>query len=595
MSVESAIEARDDTADLANRAISHPVQPVPLVVGVTGHRNLVESEMVMISDRVRKFFELLQTRFPDLPIHVMATLAEGADRLVARIAEDMGLPLIVPLPMEAEIYETDFSDEVSVAEFRAVCARSEVVTLPLARGNRRGEILEYGLPRDRQYAQMGVYIAAHCHILLALWDGKASPQLGGTAQVVQFHQYDVMPGFTYDERRTHFNLVDDESDLTYHIVCSRDQEDGTPGGKLEPGKKFWFTSDDSNLRSGELPERYARVFERMSEFNQDCKQHRRDIRNSSWPLISEKMVDILKPGLKQLDDVFRAADFLAMHYQKRVIMALRSIYSIAGLAGLSFIIYADTSDADGMIYPYLGFIGISVAVFFIAERRAWHRRYLDYRVLAEGLRVQFFWAVAGVRTPKRTKYSHDNFLQKQDIELGWIRNVMRVSGRRIDVGDDELTEEGVAYALDEWVGDETTGQMGYFKRKAKERTVQHNRTAMLGRWSLWSGLAIAVFLAIFQGGLIESYRNLLIALMGFLPLAGALREAYANKKADHELIKQYNFMYRIFSKAKRQLDDAPDDVERRLIFRALGQAALDENAEWILRQRERPLEQGKVG
>ncbi len=83
--------------------------------------------------------------------------------------------------------------------------------------------------------------------------------------------------------------------------------------------------------------------------------------------------------------------------------------------------------------------------------------------------------------------------------------------------------------------------------------------------------------------------------MGFLPLAGALREAYANKKADHELIKQYNFMYRIFSKAKRQLDDALDDVERRLILRALGQAALDEDAEWILRQRERPLEQGKVG
>ena len=37
-----------------------------------------------------------------------------------------------------------------------------------------------------------------------------------------------------------------------------------------------------------------------------------------------------------------------------------------------------------------------VALFLVARRMDWHRKYLDYRALAEGLRVLFYWRVAGV-------------------------------------------------------------------------------------------------------------------------------------------------------------------------------------------------------
>ncbi len=88
--------------------------------------------------------------------------------------------------------------------------------------------------------------------------------------------------------------------------------------------------------------------------------------------------------------------------------------------------------------------------------------------------------------------------------------------------------------------------------------------------------------------------TLLIVLMGILPLIAAVREAYAQKRAEKELIKQYRFMARIFSNARRQLDAAADDDQRREILKALGDAALDEHAEWILMHRERPLEHGKL-
>ena len=74
----------------------------------------------------------------------------------------------------------------------------------------------------------------------------------------------------------------------------------------------------------------------------------------------------------------------------------------------------------------------------------------------------------------------------------------------------------------------------------------------------------------------------------------AIRHNYAHSTAERELIKQYEFMMRIFLNALRRLNHADDDTERRLILRALGGSALDEHAEWILMHRDRSLEQGEI-
>jgi hypothetical protein len=53
-------------------------------------------------------------------------------------------------------------------------------------------------------------------------------------------------------------------------------------------------------------------------------------------------------------------------------------------------------------------------------------------------------------------------------------------------------------------------------------------------------------------------------------------------------------MLRIFDNAKRRLDSAENDMERRQILMALGGSALDEQAQWILMQRDRSLDQGEI-
>jgi hypothetical protein len=292
--------------------------------------------------------------------------------------------------------------------------------------------------------------------------------------------------------------------------------------------------------------------------------------------------------------VFMAADWLAIHFQAKFTRALRGVYVLAALMGLAFIAYSDLRAQPVMVYLFLGFFFAGALIHRIGERRAWHRKYLDYRALAEGLRVQCYWVAAGVLADRVTKFAHDNFLQKQDVELGWIRNVMRYTGRLGDISPP--SSAGVAFARREWVGDPHpgNGQLAYYQRKAQERVALGRRTARIGAFCLWSGIATAAVLAAFGNRMEEGWRDLLIVLMGVLPLTVAIREAYAQKRAEKELIKQYVFMARIFSNARRQLENTDSDATRRKILKALGDAALEEHAQWLLLHRERPLEHSRL-
>jgi hypothetical protein len=53
-------------------------------------------------------------------------------------------------------------------------------------------------------------------------------------------------------------------------------------------------------------------------------------------------------------------------------------------------------------------------------------------------------------------------------------------------------------------------------------------------------------------------------------------------------------MSRVFEKARKLVDGSDDIVFQRQVLKALGQAALDEGAEWLVMHRERPLEHGRL-
>jgi hypothetical protein len=165
-------------------------------LGVTGHRVLKDEEPV-----TRKIRDVLVTEIPGLlaagvsersnegiVYSVLTSLAEGADRLVAR--EALKLPdtiLEVVLPLTKEDYLHDFKTADSRNEFEELCRRARtVMTLNDHPRQTAQSADDYDVSRERAYELAGRYVATHCDVLIAIWDGKPSHGRGGTAEIVKF-------------------------------------------------------------------------------------------------------------------------------------------------------------------------------------------------------------------------------------------------------------------------------------------------------------------------------------------------------------------------------------------------------------------------
>src|SRR4051794_34645806 len=254
---------------------------IPLAIGVTSHRNIPAAQIGAIRERVREFFARLARDYPDLPLTVASALAQGGDQLVAEEALAIGARLIAVLPMERAQYAEDFLDAAEHARFDALCARAEVIELPRVAGNSLDDAnaAPTGLARDRHYAQAGVYISSHCHILLAIWDGKSSDRLGGTAQTVEYHLFGTRPA-SAERRRTrsgHAPLNTDIERLAYHIVSSREGHGGAPALPLQPFDTFWRVGDRATPGSEPMPDVFRASFAHMTEFNADWAKYRAEI------------------------------------------------------------------------------------------------------------------------------------------------------------------------------------------------------------------------------------------------------------------------------------------------------------------------------
>ena len=573
-----------------------------LNVGVTGHRDLVPAEIPILETAVKVFFADLRKRYPDLPLKLLSPLAAGGDQLAARVAVEAGIALVAVLPMRQSEYEHDFAAPDELAAFRALVAAAEqVVELAPAEGrgsSRSGDSVQEG--RDRRYAEAGLFVSNHCQVLLALWDGKTGGSLGGTSEIVRYHLTAVMEGMVERQSSAHL-LSDNENDLAYHVVCSRDRAGGAPVAGLRPGQAGWLSSWSGNVPVTELPADYALMFDHYQAFVRESADL--DTAAAVPPtLLEHAPSDLPVPAAARLAAcLFDSADRLAVRFQQRVNRGLFALYTFAVLMGLVVITFSEYALPQEVLWVFLALFFSGFALHLHSARRQWHRKYLDYRALAEALRVQFYLSLAGAGGSGTVAFAHENFLQKQDVELGWIRHVMRTVSAG-SVGNEAPDSRWLGWVIDHWVGEASSedrpaqrGQLAYYTSKESKNSLTYRRTQRLGAVCLWAGIVMAFVLAIAGDRVDADQRHLLMVMMGILPLIAGIRDAVSHKKAEKELIKQYRFMARIFGNARRMLDEAGTDAFRRRVLTALGEAALEEGAEWILMHRERPLEHQGLG
>jgi len=164
-------------------------------VGVTGHRSVADVKTVV--DRVRLGLQNLRrlggddTTGAPARLEILSALAEGADRLVAKIAlSQPDTTMVAVLPLARDDYLADFSEATSKLEFETLLAASRLV-----------EAMPPAPSREAAYDQAGRWIVEHSDVLVALWDGDQARGRGGTAEIVMYAAERGLPMFWVPTRR----------------------------------------------------------------------------------------------------------------------------------------------------------------------------------------------------------------------------------------------------------------------------------------------------------------------------------------------------------------------------------------------------------
>ncbi len=279
--------------------------------------------------------------------------------------------------------------------------------------------------------------------------------------------------------------------------------------------------------------------------------------------------------LASIRTIFSIADALAIKHQKRIYGTMLLLFAMIAIATISLLLrnLATTEDAKRMyLAGYL--LMLTVADLFYLRTR-WRRSqdlFQDYRAIAEGLRVQFFWRLGGL--PQAVS---DFYLRKQRSELRWIRDVLRVCALRtaaIEHGD-----FGSVRRL--WVD----GQRSYYDRAGKRDGDRRRRQRTIGSALVLLSLGATIkWLADIAGG--NSVFLVIAALAALVLLAHLLyevRHATGEAEAPTERTLRDTISLGVLSAAVAFAFYLTLDLGGPSIMQRLPQLAIkDDKLEWML-------------
>ncbi|MFI5264624.1 MAG: hypothetical protein ACHQM6_08925, partial [Candidatus Kapaibacterium sp.] len=228
-------------------------------------------------------------------------------------------------------------------------------------------------------------------------------------------------------------------------------------------------------------------------------------------------------------------------------------------------------------------------LYYYSGKKGYQEKFLDYRTLAEGLRIQYYWQFVGIPHSAANYYLGD-----QHSELDWIRHALRIwalpfSEEAMKKNKDFRSEsERWNILMNDWV----KSQKEYFTRSSFRENVKVKQINTWARLSLLFGFLLVAFNMIYQY-LVGQPLPVLLYISSIMPIAAGLFYGYSEKRALADHVKQYERMTALFSRAMPQLEQLIEGLQyheaRKLIF-DLGKEALKENGRWVVTHRERPIE-----
>lgn len=533
--------------------------PVPIVIGVTGHRDLREKDVPRLRELVRAELQKLTTEYPHSPLVMLNSLADGADLLCAEVAAELGISLKCPLPMSIDDYRLGFdADTVTHMEMMLAYA-DDVFVAPSV------EPLPREVNRDYYYRQAGIYVAEHSHVLLALWDGSTAKSDGcGTAETVNFMMRGEYKG------GGSFKAVNDGAVI--HIMTARE------GSDIDlPVTAHLIENEPCSLRE---------ILLMTDAFNRDAALLTGSPENESELLPEEYISGNVR--LKCLSELYHRADSLSLRFQKRYLRTIGCFSAFGVLLVLSFLLY-DELESDIFLLCYGLIIIIYFLAFIFARKSKAHKYYLQYRALSEAMRVQFYLSATGSNENIGASFT---WTQKQ--ESTWVKEAVSASL----IGSPDSLQIPEELIKEYWID----GQLEYHRRALRRNKRKHRMSEKTARIMLIISITLFVvvfaleflFTAVITKKIITeplpaifmqhddqvfTLRSLLKIVLGGVSAITVFLSGYYGKLSLGRKSLDHEKMASLYAFAKEQFERG--NVNRERLFFELAREEIIENGNWF--------------
>jgi len=543
--------------------------PIRLRVGVSGHRQppklpteviatvrvSVDRVLAIVTEAAREQSNALAVTFErrdgrrsagsgaETTHHaVISSLAEGADRIVAEAGIAVGFSLESVLPFGRAEYMTDFVTVESRAKFGDLLAHAASIF----------ELDGNANERPRAYEAAGFVMLANIDMLIAIWDGAGADGIGGTAQIVSRAISDGIPVVWIDPARPDaLQLSWSQAGEVPPIHANAHPKDTfRPANEAEVKKCLEdilrppSLADDRHSRKW-LPKRkspleiYLRERERRWNF---CPWYPllqfvfagRPLRRTDFHLPSalddsrqqweQQYFKLLprdatqRPAIeKVLLPAFSVADHLAVYYSLVYRGAYVFNFVFAALASLIAVVDILYPDHKYLIGLELGVIVFILVTWWYGTVRQCHRRWLEYRRLAECLRhMRILAPVGSAGSISRPGHGLDADEPDWVNWYAWsLRRLLPLPNRAVDDGYVTAVRDAVRAA-------EITEQCAYHKGNDKRMSrLNENIEACGVIVFVVTFVTCLVLLAYHETEFVKRFFDGLTGLTALLPAAGA--------------------------------------------------------------------------
>lgn len=443
-----------------------PKPRLVLNVGVTGHRHddLIGRDLRAIGETVAKVLERLRSvvekveRTPGpwfdsrtAVLRLFSRLADGSDLMVAEIAVQQGWELHCPLPFGREEYAASVAPEWQPRYWQMVEVAKGILELDGEPPSGGGSHM-----RDEVFFESRRMVLRQCDVLIAIWDPEERPsQVWGTTRLVHEARHDDLLVVHIDpkkpteyhvdtrEERAAISLGADETlgDLVRALLLPSAGTESPYEEFLAESPRRWafgFTwSMFRNLLLGQAPGiPSVRVSGELDRALAGA--------GALWKADPPLPARVRQAIDEALVRPFVWTDTLAERYANLTRSSIVLNYLMAsGAVAMALTPYAvGWTDEHHPLHAWAAIwvvieLTLIVGIVLntrIGNGRRWHERWMDYRLLAERLRLQRTLAPLGRITPNTRRPAHLSFGDIRNTWMGWyframVRDLGMIPGR----------------------------------------------------------------------------------------------------------------------------------------------------------------------